>query len=114
MHLINKYSESIQTYFPKLGDNIIIINGIGSDVQERMNSQDLDSDSCYVTNQTDVVNLAKKAYMEYSTIVNEIPLTGVSAYSKDMTRNYFCHVFTKNSTQKRQKCSNINENQYFP
>ena len=84
VHLINKYSEPIQTYFPKLGDNIIIINGIGSDVQERMNSQDLDSDSCYVTNQTDVVNLAKKAYMEYSTIVNEIPLTGVSAYSKDM------------------------------
>ena len=59
VHLINRYSKSIQTYFPKLGDNIIIINGIGSDVQERMNSQDLDSDSCYVTNQTDVVNLAK-------------------------------------------------------
>lgn len=84
VYLINKYSEPIQTYFPKLGDNIIIINGIGSDVQERMNSQDLDSDSCYVTNQADVVNLAKKAYMEYSTIVNEIPLTGASAYSKDM------------------------------
>ena len=84
VHLINRYSKSIQTYFPKLGDNIIIINGIGSDVQERMNSQDLDSDSCYVTNQTDVVNLAKKAYMEYSTIVNEIPLIGASAYSKDM------------------------------
>lgn len=84
VHLINKYSKPIQTYFPKLGDNIIIINGIGSDVQERMNSQDLDSDSCYVTNQTDIVNLAKKAYTEYSTIVNEIPLTGVSAYSKDM------------------------------
>lgn len=84
VYLINKYSEPIQTYFPKLGDNIIIINGIGSDVQERMNSQDLDSDSCYVTNQTDVVNLAKKAYMEYSTIVNEIPLTGASAYSKDI------------------------------
>ena len=84
VHLINRYSKPIQTYFPKLGDNIIIINGIGSDVQERMNSQDLDSDSCYVTNQTDVVNLAKKAYMEYSTIVNEIPLTGASAYSKDM------------------------------
>lgn len=84
VHLINRYSKPIQTYFPKLGDNIIIINGIGSDVQERMNSQDLDSDSCYVTNQTDIVNLAKKAYTEYSTIVNEIPLTGVSAYSKDM------------------------------
>lgn len=28
VYLINKYSEPIQTYFPKLGDNIIIINGI--------------------------------------------------------------------------------------
>ena len=84
VHLINRYNESIQRYFPKLGDNVIIINGIGSDVQERMNSQDLDSDSCYVTNQTDIVNLAKKAYMEYPTIVNEIPLTGASAYNKDM------------------------------
>lgn len=84
VHLINNYSEPIQKYFPKLGDNVIIINGIKTDVQERMNSQDLDSDSCYVTNQGDIVELAKKAYMEYSTIVNEIPLTGSSVYRKDM------------------------------
>ena len=84
VHLINHYSEPIQKYFPKLGDNVIIINGIKTDVQERMNSQDLDSDSCYVTNQGDIVELAKKAYMEYSTIVNEIPLTGSSVYRKDM------------------------------
>lgn len=84
VHLINGYSKPIQRYFPKLGDNIIIINGIGSDVQARLNGQDLDSDSCYVTDQTDIVDLAKKAYMEYPTIVNEIPLTGTSVYSKDM------------------------------
>lgn len=84
VHLINRYSEPIQRYFPKLGDNIIVINGIGSDVQARLNGQDLDSDSCYVTNQTDIVDLAKKAYMGYPTIVNEIPLTGASVYSKDM------------------------------
>ena len=84
VHLINRYSKPIQRYFPKLGDNIIIINGIGSDVQARLNGQDLDSDSCYVTDQTDIVDLAKKAYMEYPTIVNEIPLTGTSVYSKDM------------------------------
>lgn len=67
VHLINRYSKSIQTYFPKLGDNIIIINGIGSDVQERMNSQDLDSDSCYVTNQTgDKVTFSSGRYYEAS------------------------------------------------
>lgn len=85
VHLINRYSEPIQTYFPKLGDNVIIINGIRTNVQERMNSQDLDSDSCYVTNQPDIVELARKAYTEYPTIVNEIPLTGSSVYRKDMT-----------------------------
>lgn len=85
VHLINKYSEPIQKYFPKLGDNVIIINGIGTDVQSRLNGQDLDSDSCFVTNQPDIVALAKKVYMEYPTIVNEIPLTGASVYRKDMT-----------------------------
>ena len=84
VHLINKYSEPIQKYFPKLGDNVIIINGIGTDIQARLNGQDLDSDCCYVTNQTDIVSLAKKAYMEYPTIVNEIPLKGTSVYRKDM------------------------------
>lgn len=85
VHLINKYSDMIQEYFPKLGDNVIIINGIGTDVQSRLNGQDLDSDSCFVTNQPDIVALAKKAYMEYHTIVNEIPLKGNSVYRKDMT-----------------------------
>lgn len=85
VHLINKYSDPIQKYFPKLGDNVIIINGIGTDVQSRLNGQDLDSDSCFVTNQPDIVVLAKKAYMEYHTIVNEIPLKGSSVYRKDMT-----------------------------
>lgn len=85
VHLINRYSEPIQTYFPKLGDNVIIINGIGTDVQSRLNGQDLDSDSCFVTNQPDIVVLSKKAYMEHHTIVNEIPLKGTSVYRKDMT-----------------------------
>lgn len=85
VHLVNRYSEPIQKYFPKLGDNVIIINGIGTDVQSRLNGQDLDSDSCFVTNQPDIVALAKKAYMEYHTIVNEIPLKGSSVYRKDMT-----------------------------
>lgn len=85
VHLINRYSEPIQKYFPKLGDNVIIINGIGTDVQSRLNGQDLDSDSCFATNQPDIVELAKKAYVEYHTIVNEIPLKGTSVYRKDMT-----------------------------
>lgn len=98
VYLINKYSEPIQTYFPKLGDNIIIINGIGSDVQARLNGQDLDSDSCFVTNQVDIVELAKKAYTEYHTIINEIPLKGaIEIYARCL---YLVYIFKKYFTKK--------------
>lgn len=84
VHLVNTYSEEIQKYFPNLGNNVIVINGIGTDVQSRLNGQDLDTDSVYVTNQSDIVQLAEEAYMNYPTIINDIPLTGDSEYRKDM------------------------------
>lgn len=84
VHLVNTYSEEIQKYFPELGDNVIIINGIGTDVQSRLNGQDLDTDSVYVTNQPEIVNIAEEAYLKYSTIINDIGLIGSSEYKKDM------------------------------
>lgn len=84
VHLVNTYSKEIQKYFPALGGNVIVINGIGTDIQCRLNGQDLDTDAVYVTNQPDIVNLAKKAYMEYPTIINDIGLKGESLYKKDM------------------------------
>lgn len=84
VHLVNTYSGEIQKYFPNLGNNVIVINGIGTDVQSRLNGQDLDTDSVYVTNQTDIVDLAEGAYMDYPTIINNIPLAGESEYRKDM------------------------------
>lgn len=84
IHLVNAYSEEIQRYFPNLGDNVIIINGIGTDVQSRLNGQDLDTDSIYTTNQPDIVNIAEEAYLNYPTIINDIGLKGTSEYKKDM------------------------------
>lgn len=84
VHLVNTYSEEIRRYFPNLGDNVIIINGIGTDVQSRLNGQDLDTDSVYVTNQPDIVNIAEEAYLNYPTIINDIGLKGSSEYKKDM------------------------------
>ncbi len=83
VHLRNVYPEVLQRYFPRLGRNVIVINGIGTDVQPRLSGQDLDSDSLYVTNQNDIVNLAKRAYMEYPTIVNAINPQAKS-YTKSM------------------------------
>lgn len=84
VHLVNTYSEEIQRYFPKLGNNVIIINGIGTDVQSRLNGQDLDTDAIYTTNQPDIVNIAEEAYLNYPTIINNIGLKRNSGYKKDM------------------------------
>ena len=63
---------------------MIVINGIGTDVQDRLNGQDLDTDSIYTTNQPDIVQLAEYAYLNYPTIINKIGLKGKSSYKKDM------------------------------
>ncbi len=84
VHLKNVYPEPIRTYFPDLGRNVIIINGIETDVQSRLNGQDLDTDAIYSTNQKHVVDLARLAYMNYPTIINGIKPTGVSKYDKSM------------------------------
>ena len=54
-----------------------------TDVQDRLNGMDQDSDSVYVTNQEQIVEAAKVAYAKYPTIVNNIPLEGASIYKND-------------------------------
>ena len=80
----NIYPDTVKRYFPNLGDNVIIINGIGTDVQSRLNGQDLDTDMIYTTNQKSIVELAKKAYSECPTIINGIKQGGNSEYDKSM------------------------------
>ena len=41
--------------------------------QDRNNGSDMDSDSIYTTNQPDIVEHARKCYVEQPTIVNLIP-----------------------------------------
>lgn len=84
VYLENVYPELLRKYFPKLGKNVIVINGIGTDVQSRLNGQDLDSDSIYATNQKEIVELAKKAYAEYPTIINRVTEDKITSYKKDM------------------------------
>lgn len=84
VHLENVYPEAVKRYFPNLSDNVIIINGIGTDVQSRLNGQDLDTDSIYTTNQKNIVELAKKAYLEHNTIINDIKKNDTYEYDKSM------------------------------
>ena len=74
VYLENVYPEKLMRYFPKLGENVIVINGISTDVQSRLNGQDLDSDMVYVTNQPQILEAARIAYKEYPTIINNNPI----------------------------------------
>lgn len=84
IYLENVYPDKVMKYFPELGNTVIIINGIGTDVQSRLNGQDLDTDSIYTTNQKEIVKLAKKAYMECPTIINDIGSDVKNKYTKSM------------------------------
>lgn len=84
VYLTNVYPAPIQRYFPKLGRNVIIINEIGTDVQSRLNGSDLDTDTIYTTNQAQIVELSRRAYTEYPTIINGIKGVTVSDYDKSM------------------------------
>jgi len=71
-YLHNVYSDKMKKYF-NLGPQIIAVNMIGTDFQDRNNGSDMDSDSIYTTNSESIVKHAKYCYSHYPTIVNNIP-----------------------------------------
>lgn len=71
-YLHNVYNEKLIKYF-NLGKQIIAVNMIHTDFQDRNNGSDMDSDAIYTTNQPDIVDYAKYCYLNYPTIVNNIP-----------------------------------------
>ena len=71
-YLHNIYHDKFDKYFI-FGKQIIAINMIHTDFQDRNNGSDQDSDSIYTTNQQEIVNYAKYCYLNYPTIVNNIP-----------------------------------------
>lgn len=72
LYFHNIYSEKMNKYF-NFGKQIIAVNVRHTDVQDRGNGLDFDSDSCYTTNQIDIVNHAKWCYENRPTIVNNVP-----------------------------------------
>lgn len=68
----NTYDDRLKKYF-HFGPQIIAVNMIGTDIQDRANGCDMDSDFFYVTNQPDIVEHARQCYLKYPTIVNNIP-----------------------------------------
>jgi hypothetical protein len=84
VHFKNVQSDVLDKYFPNIGRSVIIVNCLHTDIQDRTNGCDFDSDYLFVTDQAEVVKLAEQAYRDYPTIINNIPLVGNSNYKKDM------------------------------
>ena len=70
--LHNVLSPKIKKYF-NFGAQIIAVNMIGTDFQDRNNGSDQDSDSIYTTDHRQIVEYARFCYENYPTIVNNIP-----------------------------------------
>lgn len=70
LHNVNAYE--FHKYF-NLGKQVIAVNVLHTDFEDRNNGSDFDSDSLFVTNNRAIVEHARKCYYSYPTIVNNIP-----------------------------------------
>lgn len=82
-HMHNTYSYEMNQYF-NFSNNIMAVNCIHTDVQDRMNGEDFDSDFNLVTDQGVMVDYAAICYKEYYTIVNNLKESGIT-YSNTKT-----------------------------
>lgn len=76
-YLHNIYSVEFEKYF-KFSDNILAVNCIHTDIQDRANGCDFDSDFFFVTNNEVMVRSAKTAYENFPTVVNKLNESGLT------------------------------------
>lgn len=76
-YLHNRHTDLMKKYF-NFSPNILAVNCIHTDVQDRANGCDFDSDFFFVTNNNIMVKNAKKAYECYPTIVNKLKESGLT------------------------------------
>lgn len=72
LYLHNVYDDIFYKYF-NFGKQVIAINMNGTDAQDRANGMDMDSDFGFTTNHPSIVEHARVCYLDYPTIVNNIP-----------------------------------------
>lgn len=76
-YLHNVESDVMDKYFV-FSDNIMAVNCIQTDIQDRANGMDFDSDFMFVTNHSTIVKAAKQCYAEYPTVVNQLQESGIT------------------------------------
>ena len=94
MYFHNVYSREMKRYFP-FSSNILAVNCIHTDVQDRSNGCDFDSDFFFVTNQCNLVSLAKKSYEEFPTIVNHLRESGITYENTRLSYAQMDNKFSK-------------------
>lgn len=75
----NKYCTEIDKYF-ELTDNIVCVNVIGSNLQQRLNGCDYDSDAMLITNDRWIIEGVKLCYEQFGVPVCKIDPMGKTAY----------------------------------
>ena len=75
----NKYCPEIDKYF-ELTDNIVCINAINSNLQQRLNGCDYDSDTMLITNDSWIIEGVKLCYERFGVPVCKIDPMGKTAY----------------------------------
>lgn len=96
-YLHNTYSDKMLKYFP-FSKNIIAINCINSDIQDRANGCDWDSDFFMVTNNSTMVDCAKVCYRDYPTIVNKLNESGLTYNNTKLEYSRMDNKFAKGRT----------------
>jgi hypothetical protein len=76
-YLHNVYNDKLNRYF-YFSDNIIAVNCIKSDIQDRANGMDEDSDFFFVSDDDTLVEYAKLCYHQYPTIVNDLKESNIT------------------------------------
>lgn len=76
-YLHNVYSDEMDKYFV-FSSNIVAVNCIETDIQDRGNGLDFDSDFFFTTNNPIIVQCAKYCYQNYPTIVNQLKESGLT------------------------------------
>lgn len=74
----NNLSSDIWNYFD-LGENIVCVNAIGENIQQRLNGCDYDSDAMLITNDKLIVETAFKQKDKF-----KVPVNGIEPSKKDL------------------------------
>lgn len=93
-YLKNTYSKEMQRYFP-FSENIVAVNCIGTDLQDRTNGSDFDSDFIFATNNPIMVKCAKRCYDEFPTIVNQLKESSITYENTKLAYSQMDNKFAK-------------------